>query len=112
MGDQEDGVPHVRVEGDEHRVVVRVGGEMDLDRAPILRGALHAVITQPDAPGEIVLDLAELTFCDSTGLNAFLQARLTALEHGLRISLHAPPGQFLRLLAMTGTAALFPITYG
>ncbi|MFD6891866.1 STAS domain-containing protein [Streptomyces sp. NPDC059957] len=39
---------------------------------------------------EVVLDLTQLTFCESSSLNAILQARPTAEEHGRRISLHAP----------------------
>ncbi|MFD9420284.1 STAS domain-containing protein [Streptomyces goshikiensis] len=55
---------------EQQRVIVRVGGEMDIDRAPLLQEALHTVITQSDCPDEIVVDLAELAFCDSSGLNA------------------------------------------
>ncbi|WP_051837258.1 STAS domain-containing protein [Streptomyces sp. NRRL F-2580] len=105
---EEARVPLVRVERGERGVVVRVSGEIDLDRAPQLRDALHTVITRPDGPDgpdgpdEIVVDLAELTFCDSSGLNALLQARLTAQEHGRRIRLHAPASQVMHLLELTG----------
>ncbi|MFC9293828.1 STAS domain-containing protein [Streptomyces sp. NPDC057011] len=111
MGDQEDGSSGVWVnDSGDGRLVVFVGGEMDIERAPMLRDALHTAITQPGGPGEIVVDLAELSFCDSAGLNALIQARHTAQEHGKHISLRAPRPQFLRLLAMTGTDTLFPIT--
>ncbi|MER6198387.1 STAS domain-containing protein [Streptomyces sp. NPDC001586] len=103
-------VPLVRVERGEQSVVVRVSGEIDLDRASLLRDALHAAITRPDCPNEIVVDLAALTFCDSSGLNALLQARLTAHEHGRQIRLHAPTAQVIHLLELTGTDQLFPIT--
>ncbi|MEU9161872.1 STAS domain-containing protein [Streptomyces sp. NPDC048424] len=103
-------VPLVRVERGEQSVVVRVSGEIDLDRAPLLRDALDTVITRPDCPNEIVVDLGEVTFCDSSGLNTLLQARLTAHEHGRRIRLHAPTSQVIHLLELTGTDQLFPIT--
>ncbi|MEU9304080.1 STAS domain-containing protein [Streptomyces sp. NPDC048269] len=108
--DPDDGVPLTRVESGEQRVVVQVGGEMDVDRAPMLREALRAVITRPECPGEVVVDLSELTFCDSSGLNALLQARITAQRHGRRLSLRAPSPRFVRLLELTDTAHLFPIT--
>lgn len=108
--DPEYGAPQVRVENGEQRIVVRVGGEMDIDRASLLRDALHTVITRSDCPGEVVVDVAELTFCDSSGLNALLHARLTALEHGRRLRLHAPAPQLVRLLELTGTDQLFPIS--
>ncbi|MFG2341005.1 STAS domain-containing protein [Streptomyces yangpuensis] len=63
---------------------------MDVDRAPMLAGALHAAITRP---GEILVDLAELCFCDSSGLNALVQARRTAEDHGKRLVLRAPRPQ-------------------
>ncbi|MFD3698815.1 STAS domain-containing protein [Streptomyces sp. NPDC058646] len=108
--DPDDGAPLVRVENGEQRVVVQVGGEMDIDRAPMLWEAVEAVITRPDSPGEVVVDLAELTFCDSSGLNALLQARITAEKHGRRLSLRAPSPQVVHLLELTGTAKLFPVT--
>ncbi|WP_406513984.1 STAS domain-containing protein [Streptomyces sp. NBC_00161] len=100
----------MQVESAPRSVVVRVGGEMDIDWAPLLYEALESVITRPDCPGEIVVDLAELTFCDSSGLDALLQARLTAEGHGRTIRLHAPSPQVTRLLEVTGTDQLFPVT--
>ncbi|MFC9817421.1 hypothetical protein ACFVJM_35835 [Streptomyces virginiae] len=47
MGDQED--DGMRVTGDGERLVAHVGGEMDLDRAPMLRNTLHTAITRPRA---------------------------------------------------------------
>ncbi|WP_063754903.1 STAS domain-containing protein [Streptomyces sp. NRRL F-2580] len=108
--DLERGEQGVWVNGDDQRRVVHVGGEMDIDRAAMLRDALHAAITQPGGPDEIVVDLSGLSFCDSSGLNALIQARQTAAEHGRRITLGNPQPQFRRLLEMTGADALFPIT--
>ncbi|MFF3727738.1 STAS domain-containing protein [Streptomyces erythrochromogenes] len=58
-------------------LVVHVGGEMNIDRAPMLRSALHTAITHPGGPGEIVIDLTDLSFCGSAGLNALIHARQT-----------------------------------
>ncbi|MGW7333978.1 STAS domain-containing protein [Streptomyces sp. NPDC054840] len=100
----------VWVNGEDQRRVVHVGGELDIDRAPMLRDALHTVITRPGGPDEIVVDLSGLSFCDSSGLNALIHAQQTAAEHGRRIILRTPPSQFRRLLEMTGADALFPVT--
>ncbi|MFE4258149.1 STAS domain-containing protein [Streptomyces sp. NPDC056883] len=110
MEDAQNRIPPVEVEKDEQQVIVHVGGEMDIDQAPLLHEALRTLITQPDCPGEVVIDLTELAFCDSSGLNALLQARLTAEEHGRRITLHAPNRQIRKLLQLTGTDTLFTIT--
>ncbi|MFF3215536.1 STAS domain-containing protein [Streptomyces sp. NPDC002886] len=97
-------------EGGQARCVVHVGGEMDADRAPMLHQALHTAITQPDGPDEIVIDLADLSFCDSSGINVLVRARHTATAHGRSISLLNPQPHFRRLLEMTGADAVFPIT--
>ncbi|MGW3327838.1 STAS domain-containing protein [Streptomyces virginiae] len=69
---------------------MHVGGEMDIDRAPMLRHALHAAITRPGAPEEIVIDVSGLSFCDSAALNALIGARHTAAANSRRITLRGP----------------------
>ncbi|WP_420706941.1 STAS domain-containing protein [Streptomyces sp. NRRL S-237] len=54
--------------------------------------------------------MTDLTFFDSSGLNALLQARLTTHEHGRQIRLHVPSPQVTRLLELSGAEQLFPIT--
>lgn len=108
--DRENSEPGAWGDGEDHRLVVHVGGEMDIDRAPMLRNALHAAILQPEGPGDIVVDLAGLSFCDSSGLIAFIEAQRTAAENGRRIVLRDPQPQIRRLLSMTGADSLFPIT--
>ncbi|MER5757661.1 STAS domain-containing protein [Streptomyces sp. NPDC002082] len=110
MEDAQNRIPPLEVEKDDQQVIVHVGGEMDIDRAPLLQEALRTLITQSDCPPDVVIDLTELAFCDSSGLNALLQARLTAEEHGRRIALHAPNRQIRKLLRLTGTDTLFTIT--
>ncbi|MCB5179025.1 STAS domain-containing protein [Streptomyces antimicrobicus] len=90
--------------------VVRPYGEMDVTRSQDFREVLLAALSA-DGPGrEVVVDLQHLSFCDSAGLNALLDARARAEATGQRLSLAAPRGQFTRLLEITGTAHLFPIT--
>ncbi|MEV6734464.1 MULTISPECIES: STAS domain-containing protein [unclassified Streptomyces] len=110
MGDQEGRDPGMWVDGGDQRVVVHVGGEMDIDRAQMLYNALHVAIAQAGGPIEIVADLSEMSFCDSAGLNALIRAHHTAAEYGKHMSLRAPRPQFLRLLEITGADILFPIT--
>lgn len=83
---------------------------MDIDRAPMMYDALQAAITEPGDPDEIFVDLSDLSFCDSSGLNALVHAQQTAAEHGRRIVLRTPPPQLRRLLEMTDADALFPTT--
>ncbi|MCX5078628.1 STAS domain-containing protein [Streptomyces sp. NBC_00513] len=91
--------------------LVRVRGELDLDtgRAAELDAALRRAITDPDNPAEITVDVSELMFCDSTGLNILLHAQLAALSHGRTLRLRAPNPQLVRLLHRAGALTLFTL---
>ena len=56
----------VRVAPGEIKQLVVVNGELDLVTAPQLEERLKCVIDSTD--GDIVVDLANVTFIDSTGL--------------------------------------------
>ncbi|MFE4600114.1 STAS domain-containing protein [Kitasatospora indigofera] len=84
-------------------------GELDLDAAPILHAALRrALMTGP--PGTIlIIDLAGVTFCDSSGLNALLLARMAAERAGRTLHLARPSHAVARLLKITGADKVFPV---
>ncbi|MFF9915325.1 STAS domain-containing protein [Streptomyces sp. NPDC013457] len=88
--------------------LVTVRGEIDLDTATDLRTALLHVVTACDEPGTgVALDLSQVSFCDSTGLNTLLRARLHALDERQNLTIaHASPA-VTRLLEITGSAHLF-----
>ena len=60
-------------------------GELDLVTAPELQATINRLCK--DGAREIVLDLHELAFIDSTGLRVLLSARNRATAMGARISL-------------------------
>lgn len=84
---------------------VRVAGEIDLDNAAQLRGAL--LVALDTCPGGVSLDLSAVTFCDCSGLNVLLRARRHAADRhrGFRIGAVSRPVR--RLLELTQTAPLF-----
>ncbi|MFE7187565.1 STAS domain-containing protein [Streptomyces erythrochromogenes] len=90
--------------------VVRPVGEIDIDTAPALSRALTHALTYvaTSRADRIVADCSRVTFCDSSGLNALIAARLQAVEAGATIHLANPAPQLQRLLQMTGAAPLFP----
>jgi anti-sigma B factor antagonist len=78
---------------------VAVAGEVDVDTAPRMRRALVAGL----AAGErVVLDLAAVTFMDSSGLSALLAIHQDAKAAGLTFQLQRVPPAVLRLLTVTG----------
>jgi anti-anti-sigma factor len=95
-----------RVEGGALRVVVR--GELDLASASRLEAALAGPSTG-DGRGTVTVDLRGLTFMDSTGVRALLQATEDAGRAGTDLRFLLPEAGGARLtLDETGVEALLP----
>jgi anti-sigma B factor antagonist len=58
---------------------------------------------------EIIVDLSQLEFLDSTGLGALIGAHRRATENDGSVRLVAHEGQILRLLRITGLLDVFPV---
>ncbi|MFE7773695.1 STAS domain-containing protein [Streptomyces sp. NPDC057445] len=104
-GDERLGV-EVRPGPEPGIVVVAVSGELDHDTAEPLRTALDEGIT--GGARRILVDCSDLLFCDSTGLNVLLRARLAAQDTDARVELAALRPQVARMFAITGAEAVFP----
>ncbi|MFF8835766.1 STAS domain-containing protein [Streptomyces sp. NPDC015130] len=89
---------------------VSVHGELDIESATRLRTALMEALETCEDGGGLTLDLSEVAFCDSTGLNALLRARLRAHSEHRSLTITAASPQVARLLEMTGAARLFAVT--
>ncbi|WP_157244946.1 STAS domain-containing protein [Nonomuraea typhae] len=83
-----------------------IGVTGELDCATI--GDLAAYITQahPDAARPLILDLAALTFLDSTGLHLLLDLHHYEDRHGGSLHLATPHERVTRVLRITGTDRL------
>ncbi|QMU76835.1 STAS domain-containing protein [Streptacidiphilus sp. PB12-B1b] len=82
------------------RSVVRPVGDLDLDSAPVLIAAVEELVDL--GHHHLVLDLAQLSFCDSMGLSAFLRLLRRTKSVGGSLTLMSPPDQVKRLLSMAG----------
>jgi anti-anti-sigma factor len=67
---------HSEQDGVRHTLVLT--GELDLASAPLLEAKVHQICDE--APNELVLDLSQLEFIDSSGLRAILQVRALCQE--------------------------------
>lgn len=56
-----------------------------------------------------VLDLSQVTFCDSSALNAMLLAHRQAQRTGTQLRLASPGGIVARMLELTGADQVFPV---
>lgn len=90
----------VRTEG--RTAIVSVSGELDLASSPELEQQL-ARVWESD-PEQLVLDLRELEFMDSTGLSIIVGAHQHLAERGRSLSLVKGSAQVQRLLDLTGVA--------
>jgi anti-anti-sigma factor len=88
-------------------VVVAVEGELDLSSAPQLQRELLALFALP--LHVVTLDLAGLTFMDSSGLNVLNRARVAGDDHGIKLTLRDVGDQVLRVLEVTNMTELFTI---
>lgn len=84
-----------------------VTGEVDLHTAPLLTSTLNEAAGGPS--GEIVLDLAQVSFIDSYGLAALLDARQLAMERGRTLVLGSPSNVVRRLLEVANLSDMFSI---
>lgn len=90
----------VQQHSDPRGVVLALAGELDLSSAPELERALEEASAQ--AVERLILDLAELSFMDSTGVSVLIRAKQEAEARGGVIAVRAPNGQVRRLLGLVG----------
>ncbi|MFJ2649214.1 STAS domain-containing protein [Streptomyces sp. NPDC087420] len=95
----------VRTEGRSE--VVTVAGELDHHTADVLRVPLETALEQGRA--RLVIDCSQLEFCDSTGLNVLLGARLTADAAGGGVHLAGMLPVVARVFEITGADAVFTL---
>jgi anti-anti-sigma factor len=87
--------------------VVTISGELDIASAPVLREQLLGLL-RPGA-SRIVIDLAEVTFCDASGLAVLVGAsRRAGLLDGV-VRLAAPAPLVATILRLTGLHSRFQI---
>ncbi|MCX5208523.1 anti-sigma factor antagonist [Kitasatospora sp. NBC_00240] len=89
--------------------VLEVAGELDHDGAPRLAAAVRRVLAGRPAPSTLDLDLAAVTFCDSSGLTTLLRARSEAGHQGTVVRLAGLSRPVARLLEITGIDRVFAV---
>jgi anti-anti-sigma factor len=83
--------------------VFRLFGELDASNV----AELDMVLPRARRGGDIVLDLADLSFIDSTGIKGFVEIA-RALGAGGNLILLSPRPDVARVLALTGIARALP----
>ncbi len=98
---------HVEVGQQGKSTVITPSGELDHHTADVLAEPIDAAV---DAGAtRLVLDCSGLEFCDSTGLNVLLGARLRVEALGGGVHLAAMRPTVARVFEITGADAVFTV---
>ncbi|WP_145776524.1 STAS domain-containing protein [Micromonospora olivasterospora] len=78
-----------------------LAGELEMATVETLYDTVAEAIAA-GRPGRLVIDLAGVTFCDSTGIGALLDARAAANSSGVAFQATNPRGVTRRTMQITG----------
>jgi anti-sigma B factor antagonist len=95
----------VDVTQDGRRVVVAVSGELDLSNVDSLRKRLDDALLS--RPAELVFDLSNLTYVDSTGVGLLLRASSTVERFHIRRPSNIVR-QVVKYMGLTGVLSMDP----
>ncbi len=107
VGNAQSGRLLVEVREEGSSAVVTVVGELDHHTADLLREPLEECLAKGFS--RLVVDCGRLDFCDSTGLNVLLGARLKAEAAGGGVHLVAMQPVVARVFEITGADAVFTV---
>ncbi len=78
-----------------------VAGEIDMATAEQLQEAIGDAVTRSHTV-TVVIDLTDVTFCDSVGIGTLVRAHVEAARHGTVVRISNPQRQIRRVLEITG----------
>jgi len=90
-------------------LVLRICGELDVQTRDSIEPAVIAAIATADS---VMIDLAELTFCDSHGIAMFIAAHEKASTDGTAFAIRQLPPMVRRLFAITGLDTVVDLVDG
>jgi anti-sigma B factor antagonist len=85
---------------EEGRTVLVVDGEVDITTAGALANAISAAAAA--SSGDLIVDVAGVTFLDSTGIKILLQGSDALVERGRRLVLRKPQAPVHKTLEVVG----------
>lgn len=85
---------------------VSISGELDLATVPRLRQEIQTTLKQ--GTSQIVLELSNLTFIDSSGLGLLIELNNRSLNEDWELRLTRPPARAFSVFSITGVDANLP----
>jgi anti-anti-sigma factor len=112
----QDGTPRPQLALDIHadgdgQVLITADGEIDLHTEPLLSEALCTALAH-DSAHTVLVDLAAVTFLDSTGIHALVKAHRAAIDTNRTVRLCNPRPLVTRVLRITGLEQIFGLHDG
>ncbi|WP_165974341.1 STAS domain-containing protein [Nonomuraea deserti] len=98
----------VQVAQRRNGLVLTLNGELDLYTAPRLLAAVDDALAA-GSPVNLLVDAGALTFCDSHGLEALLEAQGKVARAGGNMELGHVNGRLRRVLDLSGLSRAFTI---
>jgi anti-sigma B factor antagonist len=89
--------------------LVRLNGRIDVDSSPDLRDCLSAILSDGPLPHAITVDLAEVSYIETSGIATLVEALRIARHRQITFCLQGLGGSVLRLFEVTGLLALFEV---
>jgi anti-sigma B factor antagonist len=89
------------------RIVLAVGGEVDVDSVAVVAATVEAALAGGAA--ELWIDLTQTQFMDSSGLHLLLETRARVRDLNRRLAIVCPPGCVRRLFDIAGVTEHLPV---
>jgi anti-anti-sigma factor len=90
--------------------VVSLKGELDFDEAPTFARTLDEL--RADGARDLVVDLAELTFIDSSGISVLVSTARAAASDGGMLVVASPASHVRRVFEIVNLSELMPVEVG
>jgi anti-anti-sigma factor len=106
MSEEPEGLRIEQIANSGDAVVFRLTGYLDLSTVDLLRTVVGPACAESD---EVMLDLAALNFCDSTGVGALVWLYRKASGRGGKLVVCAPRKHVREVLKISGVDRVIPV---
>jgi anti-anti-sigma factor len=98
--------PVIAADRDDRKARLVLGGELDMSARFQAEQALDELLSKPVE--QLVVDLGEVTFVDSTGMGLVLEVHDRSRSEGFKLRLLRGPDDVQRVFELAGVADVLP----
>jgi anti-sigma B factor antagonist len=84
-------------------LILRIGGELDTASCKVIEPTISTAV---ETAGSVIIDLAELTFCDSSGVGLFIATHAKAASSGTSLAIRNVRPPVRRIFEITNLDAV------